>query len=118
MINILARRICRMLILCMGALSFSAYADMVGTNQVVAATEAAGARETLRNFIERGEVRDQLQGYGISRAAAQARVDAMTDAEVATLAGRIDRLPAGGLSVAAALVGLIVIELIWYHWVK
>jgi len=102
----------------MGALSFGAYADMVGTNQVLAAAEAAGARETLRNFIERGEVRDQLQGFGISRTAAQARVDAMTDAEVATIAGRIDRLPAGGLSVAAALIALIAVELIWYHWVK
>ncbi len=116
--NILARQICRILILCMGVLSFSAYADMVGTNQVIAAAETVGARETLRNFIERGEVRDQLQGFGISRVAAQARVDAMTDAEVATIAGRIDRLPAGGISVAAALISLIVVELIWYHWVK
>ncbi|MBE0615928.1 MAG: PA2779 family protein [Burkholderiales bacterium] len=116
--NILTRQLCRVLIVCMGALSFSAYADMVGTDQVAAAARAAGARETLRGFIERGEVRDQLQHFGIGRASARNRVDAMTDAEVASIAGRIERLPAGGISTAAALVSLIVVELIWYYWVK
>ena len=65
MINILARRICRMLILCMGALSFSAYADMVGT-KVVAATEAAGARKRCAISLNAARSATQLQGYGIA----------------------------------------------------
>ncbi len=114
----LIRHICRMLIICMGALPFSTYAGIVGIDQVAAASQAEHARDKLRDIIGRGEVRDQLQLLGVSPAAAQARVDAMTDAEAASVAGRIDSLPAGGVSLWAAAVGLLIVELIWYFWVK
>jgi len=116
--NIFVRYICRMLIVCMGAFPFSTYAGMVGTNEVIAAAQAEGARDRVRDFVGRTEVRDQLQNLGISPAAAQARVSAMTDTEVANIAGRIDSLPAGGFSGWAAAAALIVIGLIWYYWVK
>jgi hypothetical protein len=116
--SIFVRYICRMLIVCMGAFPFSTYAGMVGTDQVVAAAQAQGARDTLRDLIGRSEVRNQLQSYGISPTAAQARVSAMTDAEVASLTGQIDSLPAGGTSGWAIAAGLIIIGLIWYYWVK
>ena len=112
------RHICRMLIVCLGALPLSTYAGMVGTDQVVAAAQAQGARDKLRDLIGRSEVRNQLQSYGISPTAAQARVSAMTDAEVASLTGQIDSLPAGGTSGWAIAAGLIIIGLIWYYWVK
>lgn len=114
----LARQLCRLLILCFGALPFGAYAGLIATDQVATTVQAPAARDQLRDFLARGEVRDQLQNLGIDRRAAQARVDAMTDAEVARIAGRIDSLPAGGISGAAALAGLIVVELIWYFWVR
>jgi hypothetical protein len=114
----LIRHLCRMLIVCMGAFPLGSYAGMVGTDQVDAVAQAAVARDKLRNFIDRGEVRDQLQSLGIGRAAAQARVRAMTDGEVASIAGRIDSLPAGGFSAWAAVVGLLVVELIWYYWIR
>jgi hypothetical protein len=116
--TIFVRYICRMLIVCLGAFPLSTYAGMISTDQVAAATQAAAARDTLRNFVGRSEVRSQLQSLGISPAAAQARVSAMTDAEVANVAGRIDSLPAGGFSGWAAAAALIVIGLIWYYWVK
>ncbi len=116
--NNFVRYICRMLIVCMGAFPFSTYAGIVGTDQVAAAVQAAGARDKLRDFVGRSEVRNQLQDLGISPAAAQARVGAMTDAEVASIAGRIDSLPAGGNSGWAIAAGLLVIGLIWYYWVK
>lgn len=116
--SILVRFVCHMLIACLSAFPFASYAGMIGTDQVAAASQPAGARDKLFEFVDRGEVRDQLQSLGISPAAARARVNAMTDAEVAGVAGRIDRLPAGGLSIAAAVVGLLVVELIWYYWVQ
>ncbi|MGP1678191.1 MAG: PA2779 family protein [Burkholderiales bacterium] len=115
--NALIRHICRMLIICMGAFSFSTYAGMIGTDQIAAA-QAVGARDKVRDFMARGEVANRLQGLGVSPAAAQARVNAMTDAEVASIAGRIDKLPAGGISFWAVGAGLIVVELIWYFWVR
>ncbi len=112
------RYICRMLIVCMASFPFSTYAGMVGTDQVVAAAQSQGARDNLRDLISRSEVRNQLQSYGISPSAAQARVSAMTDAEVANLAGQIDSLPAGGASGWAIVAGLLILGLIWYYWVK
>jgi len=114
----LARQLCRLLILCLGVLPFGAGAGMIATDQVATTVPAPAARDTVRDFLARSEVRDQLQSLGIDRDAAQARVAALTDAEVARIAGRIDSLPAGGISGAAALAGLIVVELIWYFWVR
>ena len=116
--NIFVRYICRMLIVCMAAFPFSTYAGMVGTDQVVNAVQSQGARDKLRDLIARSEVRNQLQSYGISPTTAQARVSAMTDAEVAGLAGQIDSLPAGGESGWAIAAALVLIGLIWYYWVK
>lgn len=116
--NIFVRYICRILIVCMGAFPFSTYAGMVGTNEVIAAVQAQGARDKLRDFVGRNEVRNQLQDLGISPTAAQARVGAMTDAEVASVAGQIDRLPAGGYSGWAVFAVLLVLGLVWYYWVK
>jgi hypothetical protein len=116
--NVFGRYICRMLIVCMAAFPFSTYAGMVGTNEVLAAVQAQGARDKLRDFVGRNEVRNQLQDLGISPTAAQARVGAMTDAEVASVAGQIDSLPAGGTSGWAIFAVLLVIGLVWYYWVK
>src|ERR1035437_4609565 len=112
--SIFVRYICRMLIVCMGAIPFSTYAGMVGTNDVVAAVQSQGARDKVRDFIGRTDVRNQLQNMGISATAAQARVSAMTDTEVASIAGRIDSLPAGGMTGWAIAGVVIVIGLIWY----
>lgn len=116
--NALVRHVLRVLILCLGTLPFNVHAGLITTDQVAAAAPVADGRETLRTFIDRGEVRAQLHSLGVSPAAAQARVDAMTDGEIAGIAGRIERLPAGGFSTAAAIAGLIVVELIWFYWVK
>lgn len=118
MTNVFVRCICRMLVVCLTAFPFSAYAGMVGTDQVVAEAQAQGARDTLRDFVGRSEVRSQLQSYGISPAATQARVNSLTDTEVASLAGQIDSLPAGGAGGWAIAAALLVIGLIWYYWVK
>ena len=116
--SIFVRYICRMLIVCMGAFPFSTYAGMVGTNDVVAAVQSQGVRDKVRDFVGRTDVRNQLQNMGISATAAQARVSAMTDTEVASIAGRIDSLPAGGMTGWAIAGVVIVIGLIWYYMIK
>jgi hypothetical protein len=116
--NSFVRCVCRILIVCMGAFPFSTYAGMVSTDQVVAAVQTQGTRDRLRDLVGRSDVRNQLQNFGISSTAAQERVSAMTDAEVASLAGQIDSLPAGGSSGWAIAAGLLLIGLIWYYWVK
>ncbi len=60
------------------------------------ATEAGSERERVMALIERPEVAQQLEKMGIAPHEAKARVGAMSEAEVASLAGKLDALPAGG----------------------
>ena len=70
---------------------------MVGTEAVVeTATQVDADRARLRALLLRDEARAQLETYGITRDEAAARLDALSDEEVAEIAGRLDALPAGG----------------------
>ena len=99
-----ARMLCRILAASMIVLPWQAQAGMIGTDVAV-----AGA------VIDRGEMASQLQALGISPQEARERVAALTDAEVASLAGRIDALPAGG--VAGVLPIVVVGVLLWWFLV-
>ena len=66
-------------------------AAMLGTDQVV-----QSERERVRAALERPDVVQALKKVGVDAAAAEARVDAMSDAEVAQLSNLVDLLPAGG----------------------
>jgi uncharacterized protein DUF6627 len=101
------RFVCRILVVCIAALPFQAQAVLIGTD------EAAAARVQVKHFIDRSEVASQLQALGISPQLAQERVAALTDAEAAALADRIDRLPAGAFGGQGLGILIVVIFLIW-----
>ena len=84
-----------------------AYAGLVSTDQAAAQQE----REHVKALIQRPEVAQQMEKMGIPAKEALARVDAMNDEEVRTLAGRLDALPAGGQisSQTLLLICLIII---------
>ncbi len=76
-----------------------AQAAIVPTDALVAAAagQAVDAKRAQVNaFFARDDVRLALVGQGVDANAALARVAAMSDTEVAQLAGRIDQAPAGG----------------------
>ena len=108
MTSMFTRFICRILTVAMVVLPFHAQAGVIGTDQAV----AADARATVAGFVARSEVAGKLQALGISPQAASERVAAISDAEVAGLAGRIDALPAGGI--AGILPVLVVVLLVYY----
>lgn len=89
----------------------SVQAAMIGTDQVLAANTAQQNHAKIAAALERPEVIAQLQGLGVDKADAQARVAALTDEEAASLAGQIDSLPAGG-DIIGALVLIFVILLV------
>jgi len=105
------RFICRMLAAAMVVLPFHAQAGVIGTDQVVAA-DAQAARATVAGFVNRSDVASQLQALGLSAQAAGERVAALSDAEAASLAGRIEALPAGGI--AGILPVLVVVLLVYF----
>ena len=100
------RFVSRVLIAWMIWLPFQAQAGMIGTDQAVAAAQARTSRATLAGFVGRADVASQLQALGLSPQAANERIAALTYAEVAALAGRIDGLPAGA---GGQAIGILVV---------
>jgi len=73
---------------------------------------AAAQRDRVATLLGRADVRAQLEAHGVRPADVQARVAALTDEEVAQLAGQLDRLPAGGEGIIGALVIVFLVLLI------
>lgn len=74
----------------------SSYAGLVGTDKVAVSAQSQSERERIRSFLDREDVRNELQAQGIDVNTAKARVDALTDEEVQKVAGKLDKMPAGG----------------------
>jgi len=101
------KRLLGILIVACGLVAPSAQAGMIGTDQTV-----QSERERVKAALERPEVAQQLQKMGLDAKDAAARVDAMTDAEVTVLAGKIDLLPAGGVLTNDQIIVILLIVLI------
>jgi hypothetical protein len=69
------------------------YAAMIESD---AAVQAPSDRERIKALLARPELARQIEKLGVSPKDAAARVDAMSDTEVAMIAGRLDALTAGG----------------------
>lgn len=87
----------------------SAYAGIVGTDKIAVSAQSQTERARIRSFLGREDVVKELQAQGIDVATAQARVDAMTDQEAQTVAGKLDTLPAGGDVIGVMLTIFIVL---------
>ena len=98
------------------ALMPRAQAALIATDEAQGATVQTD-RERVKALLVRPEVVKALGEHGVAAADAAARVDAMNDAEVLALAGKIDQLAAGGamsndqLIIIILLVVLLVILL-------
>lgn len=89
------------------AIPMPAHAALLQTEAAIASSE----RARINDFLARSDVRDQLQAYGIDADYAKARVAALTDEEVAQIAGRMEQMPAGGDAVGA-IIGVAVLVFI------
>jgi len=89
----------------------SVQAALISTEQVVTVSAAQQNRAKIAATFERPEVQAELQKMGISTEEAQARVAALTDAETASIAHRVDSIPAGG-DVVGALIFIFVLLLV------
>jgi hypothetical protein len=87
-------------------------AAMIGTGQIQAANAAQQNRERIAAAMNRPEIMSQLEKMGVNKVDAQARVAALTDDEAATVANKIDSLPAGGDSVLGILLFIFVVLLV------
>jgi hypothetical protein len=106
----------RLLIVTMIVLPFqAANAGMISTNSIASTSEVNAQVNAQRSVVtaalNRSQTVSALSTYGITPMSAEARVASMTDAEVATIAGRIQAAPAGADGGLIALI--LVVFLIW-----
>jgi hypothetical protein len=72
-------------------------------------------RERIAAHLNRKDVGAQLVRHGVTAQDAKARVAALSDAEAAALAGRMDSAPAGGgdpISLAFAAIGILAVGVV------
>ena len=113
-----ARTVCRLLIVLMVWAPYPmAQAGMIGADRAAAAPDhpREADRAAVLSFVTRADVAGELESMGLDAATAKDRVAAMTDAEAAYLAGRIERLPAGG-DTAGVILLIVIIAAIWWVW--
>lgn len=87
-------------------------AAMVSTQSAVASAQGAAARDTVSAAFARTDVRRALEAQGVDPAEAQARLAALSDAEVQQVAARLEELPAGGFGILGAVAVVAIIFVI------
>jgi|EP01137_Pigoraptor_chileana_P021398 hypothetical protein len=102
--NTFKRAIASTMIVCMTVIGMplTAQASIVPTDEAITSVEASANRSKVETFLARADVRDAMVAQGLSPDNASERVRAMSDAEVAQLADRVDHAPAG-----AGVLGII-----------
>jgi len=111
--TIAKRLIASTLVLSCTLMSMPVHALIVPTEALVEAEagDTSGQRARIDAFFAREDVRLALVQQGVDPQAALARVAAMSDAEAAQLAGRIEQAPAGG-EVLGILFTLFIVLLV------
>lgn len=87
-------------------------AALIGTQTALDVEQRAAQEARVEAFLARQEVREQLMALGVQPADAQARVAALTDAELAHLEQNLADLPAGGGALEAVAVVFLVLLLL------
>ncbi len=85
-----------------------AMADIVSTEQIATEQRTDMQREAVRSFLDRDDVKAQLEARGVDADSASQRVDSLTATELSELSMQIDTLPAGEGAIGF-VIGLIVI---------
>jgi Family of unknown function (DUF6627) len=86
------------------------YAEMIPTESSIGQSSTSNTdRQRILGLLDRQEVIDELEKYGVSKVEAAARINNLTDEEVTTLVAEIDRLPAGGQDYVKAAAGVVLI---------
>jgi len=96
------------------ALVYSSYvgtvsAAVISTRQAMTAEQRTGMEADVLAALARDDVRQAMERLGVDPADAEARVAALSEAELQQLHARLDELPAGGV---LAVIGVVFIVLL------
>ncbi|MEX0737785.1 MAG: PA2779 family protein [Pseudohongiella sp.] len=85
-----------------------AMAEIITTPVLAKQANIQMQREDVRSFMARDDVRQAMLGYGVNASDIDARINNMTESELAELQSQMDTLPAGSSAVGFVL-GVILI---------
>ena len=92
-----------------------ANAEIIGTLQALQATQRERDLETVSTALARDEVRRQLAKWGVEPTQVDARIAALTDEELRTVAEKVDSMPAGAgviEVIGIVFIVLLILELV------
>lgn len=92
-----------------GVTTSVANATLISTQQAVASDVRAAQEAEVRELLARAEVAAMLVDMGVDPADVDARVAALSDAELAQLHAKMQDMPAGGV---LAVLGIVLIVLV------
>jgi len=79
------------------------HAAIIGTDTAIQIQNADAARDQVKSMLARSDVQNELIAAGVNPDEVNARVNAMTDSEVVSLSGKLDKAAAGGDALGIAL---------------
>jgi len=92
-----------------------AQAGVIGADEFISVTDRRESLDRVNAVLARSEVRRELERLGVDPQQTEARVVALSDAELASLANDLEDLPAGGsllATVGIVFVVLLILELV------
>ncbi len=90
------------LVMWSGLLMSSANAGVISSSDMLVEQHQFENKQSVKAFLDRDDVKQQLVDMGVSPTDVDARINAMTDAELAELNANLQDAPAG-----AGLVGVV-----------
>ncbi|MGQ0835123.1 MAG: PA2779 family protein [Gammaproteobacteria bacterium] len=84
-------------------------AEIIGTETVLAAQSRADSLARIGRALELAQVRERMQELGVQSTDVETRLAALTDAELASFAQRLEQAPAGGG--ALEVIGIVALVL-------
>jgi len=90
----------------------AAFAALVETETLLDMSRGQEARETIKQFMVREDVRSAIVSQGVDPLEADARLNSLSDAEVIQLADQVEQLPAGGDALGLAISVLVIVILV------
>lgn len=105
------RFICAVLAFSVFNLAFAgvANAGILSSSDIIAAEQVQLDRAQLKSLFARADVQDKLMAMGVDVAAAQARVDNMSEQEIQQMAANMDEMPAGAGFVETLVLAFLVL---------
>ena len=89
-----------------------ARAEMLGTDAAISKYSALANRDALLGEVRKEEVREKIIALGVDPTEAEARLVALSDAEIASMVSQMDENSAGASGVVGALLTVFIILLV------